>query len=269
MPNINYYDPSVFLQLPQDVQQGILNSLPVAKRQTFIQTVMQFQQGQPSTAYQDPVGQLLNNLLGSGLFSDSSGGSSGGGHGGGGGGGSAGPSKAQLDNAGKQLGLSRDQLSLANTQLDSGYGQSLAKLLSDLGYAKKGYANQQAGLDLQKLMGQQNYAQQQYQLQGQSAARGSNTTAGIGHQFGQLGQQFADLMKQYGLQQTGLTQQEQQTQDQYNMQKKATDLDYFFNKQGNLQQQQGLNLQAGAGGYNDPFAGIPGVNPVPYTGKVR
>lgn len=234
--NPNYYDPARFWTLPQDVQQKVLNSLAPAQRATFMQTLQQFQQGQSGTSYQDPLGTLLNSLFGSGLFSGAAGGSSGG-HGGGGGGGS-GPSGQVLTDAGLQLGLARDKL-LAQQGHESNSHDA----------AVKNQMIQQLGLDLQKNMAKQNYGEQRYGLTGSSAARGSLTTAGTAHKFGVLGQQFNDLMKQYGFQ--------QQQQDVQNSQ---LNNDWFYQNQQNNFDKQSLNLQTSPY-FQHPFSN-PNPNPV-------
>lgn len=227
---------SIFGSLNPGAQNTFVNrNFGPAGQAAYAQAQFANSYGRGQSPYGNQLGDLLYSLMGLSGY----GGNGGGGYGGRGGGGGGG---FALPDYGLDYGLERDKIDAANKYNVSSRGNQVGnELLAQLAQ------------NLQTQQAQESNVNNRRNFFGQTAATGSNTTAGANYDLGQMNKQFAELMQQLDLQNKGLQYSRAQSQQDYDYQTRQNQFD-----------QQALDIQAGKTGYVNPFT-IP--NPVPVQRK--
>jgi hypothetical protein len=231
----NDYLASIFGSLNPGAQNTFVNrQLNPAQQAAYAQAQFANMAGRGQSPYSNQLGDLLYSLMGLSGYGGNGGGY--GGRGGGGGGGFA------LPDYGLEYGLERDKIDAANKYNVSSRGNQVGnELLAQL---------QQ---NLQTQQAQEGFGIQKHDFLSQNAATGANTTSGAHQDWQDMARQFKELMQNLDYQNKGLQYARAQSQQ-----------DYDYATRQNQFDQQGLDIQAGKTGYQNPFT-IP--NPVPVQRK--
>lgn len=224
----DYNDPTWFGGASPQQQKNAISTWSPGDQAGYYNTLLGLQQGNPQSGYSSQIGDLFYSLLGLAGY-----GGGGGGRGGGGGGG--GPA---ID-LGSQLGLERDKIQAALDNLNANNNSRIGSAMI-----------QQLIMNLQNKQARQQFRQQKDAFLGSEAARGANMTAGANTGYRDLSRQFNQLMQQRGYQ-----------QNLFDIQNQQGNQDYLYGVQQANFNKQGLDIQAGNAGYQNPF-NIPGPTPV-------